>query len=356
MKKNIVYILALLCLNTSVSILANSQERLSHPDAHHDKDIQALEVALAHNHIHHIHVGKKLTGPLMAVLDVAVQFQPEILDSMQKATGRADATFKMLGGEAVNPNISSEEILQYFEKTQIKGTFDGEFKGMGLPLAVYFYNKQKHVKDIVGSIRESFVTEDMIQNSVLIKFFTVQAKQKNSPVAPVSLKNFQDNFVTFLKREILTGSQLQAFVAEVKQFYGSALTPEEKKAYLSGILMFVAQFFDEMKKNSHKVVSVFRESLFGDQKTDIHDEQSYMLKYFKDVSAGKSDQTLLAYLDQEIKTAEQLTAVCGEIRTFFADVYASMTPVAIDAFHKYHAKKHKVDHKVDHKKDAHNKG
>jgi len=297
--------------------------------------------------------GKKLTGPLIAVLDVAVQFRPEILDSMQKATGRADATFKMLGGEDINENMSVDEIRQYFEKTQIKGTFDGEFKGMGLPLASYFYHKKKRENNIIQCIRASLADPKIIQNSVLIKFFDLQKKQKSG--SGLTLKEFQDSFVLFLKQEIQTPEQLQAFVTEVKLFFTSALTLEEKKAYLSGIMMFVAQFFDEMKKNSSKVVLVIRESLFDDPKSDAHDNDAYMLKYFKAVSGGLSDQTLLAYLDQEITTADQLTAVCAEIKTFFADVYASMSPLAINAFNTYHTKRIKEAELAKHKPElSHN--
>ena len=320
----------------------------SKPDCFGSTSTEEITEQLADNEIdeltRHIHIktGKKLTGPLIAVLDVAVQFRPEILDSMQRATGCADATFKMLGGEEVNENMSPDEICQYFEKTQIKDTFDGEFKGMASPLAIYLYNKVYSKKNrepnIMQYIRGSLVDPKLIQNSVLIKFFRLQKNQQSASGAS-SKKDFQDSFIMFLKQEIQTTAQLKVFVIEVKQFFSNSLTLEEKQLYLSGILKFVAQFFDEMKKNSHKVVAVIRESLFDDPKSEAQDNNAYMLKYFKLVATGASDQTLLAYLDQEITTADQLTAVCGEIKTFFADVYASMSPLAIDAFHKYHARK-----------------
>jgi len=335
MKKHIKHIVLII-----ISLFLNSYSKATGPERAKNLDIDVIQAETG------VRSGKKLTGPLMAVLDVAVKFRPEILDSMQKATGRADATFKMFGGEEITVNMTPEEIHGYIEKTQIKGTFDGEFKGMGLPLASYFYTKKKRVNNISNYIYEclnkSAIDKKALQNSLLIKFFeSKQQKAALKAVQPVSLKEFQANFLMFLKQEIQTTEQLKSFVTEVKQFFRHALTLEEKKAYISGILMFVAQFFDEMKKNSHKVVLIIRESLFDDPKTDANDDKAYMLKYFKAVSDGRNDQTLLAYLDQEIKEADQLTAVCAEIKTFFADVYASMTPVAIDVFHKYQAEKAK---------------
>jgi len=286
--------------------------------------------------------GKKLTGPLIAVLDAAVQFRPEILDKMQKATGRADAVFKMLGGEDINGNLSSDDIKNYLEGKTVKGEFNGEFKGMGQPLVSYFYNKKKKNPNMPQYIRQCFSdglirkdpslahadVPEYVQHSVLLKFFE-KPEQKD-----ISSKDFQHNFLDFLKQEIQTTEQLKAFVEEVRLFFNQALSEEEKKAYLAGILMFVAQFFDEMSKNSSKVVLLIRESLFGDQKSEAHDQQAYLLKYFKAASGGLK-QTLLAYLDQDIHNADQLKAVCGEIKTFFADVYTSMTKAATDAFKKY---------------------
>lgn len=181
---------------SSVESIDGVHKKLDIQHGRHQKKVTASNQQEQNNEIQIVRsTGKKLTSPLITVLDKAVQFRPEIMLKMQMAVGRSGQVLEKLDTKAI---LTPEAKKAYLE-------------GILHHVAVFFSEMSQHSGRVVPLIRESlFGTVDHVegQHSFLLEYFEV-----------VSTVGSQDTLLTYLIQKINTTAQLKTFCEQTKVFF-----------------------------------------------------------------------------------------------------------------------------------------